>query len=282
MKYNTLLIDGPYLSHRSHCAPYNLTTSTGLNATAIHNFMRSLLSFYKKFKPETVAVCWESHGTPSWRRQLYADYKPAGTIDPDYLEELADIKILLHLLNIKQFYAPANEADDVLCTLVTKHTEHKSVVIFTRDKDIMQLVTSNIPPVHIYDGKEIFDEMKVFKKFGVFPYQICDYLSLVGDTVDNIPGVNGIGPKKATKLLEEHDTVEAIPIEDFPNGNDSFFQAIQAKQLIALNCEAQVKCVFTSDYATDLTLEKILDKYELESIKKDLSKYQAIGEKQWI
>jgi len=241
-----------------------------------------LLSFYKKFKPETVAVCWESHGTPSWRRQLYADYKPAGTIDPDYLEELADIKILLHLLNIKQFYAPANEADDVLCTLVTKHTEHKSVVIFTRDKDIMQLVTSNIPPVHIYDGKEIFDEMKVFKKFGVFPYQICDYLSLVGDTVDNIPGVNGIGPKKATKLLEEHDTVEAIPIEDFPNGNDSFFQAIQAKQLITLNCEAQVKPVFTSDYTTDLTLEKILDKYELESIKKDLSKYQAIGEKQWI
>jgi len=282
MKYKILLVDSPYLAHRSHTAPYNLTTTNDLNATTIHNFMRSLLSLYKKFQPDTIAMCWESHGTPSWRRQLYDDYKPSGTIDPDFLEEITDIKILLHLLNIKQFYAPGNEADDVLSSLATKHSYDKSIVVFTRDKDLMQLVSSNVPPVHVYDGKQIFDEMRVYEKFGVFPYQICDYLSLVGDKVDNVPGVTGIGPKKAVKLLEEYDNLESIPTDQFPNGNESFKQAFHAKKLITLNSEAQIKCIFSSDFKTTETIESLLDKYELKDMKENIIKYKSIGEKKWI
>jgi len=282
MKYDILLVDGPYLAHRSRGAPYKLTTSKGLNATTLHNFMRSLLAVYKKFQPRTVAVCWESHGTPSWRRELYSDYKPSGTIEADFLEEANDVRLLLHLLKIKQFYAPNNEADDVLCALATQYAKNESTIIFTRDKDLMQLVNSDFPPIHVYDGKEVFDEMKVYKKFGVFPYQLCDYLSLTGDKVDNVPGVTGIGDKKAVKLLKEYDNIETIPTDKFPNGNESFSEAMRAKKLITLNCEAQVKPLFEHSITFQQTIDTILDKYELESIKKDIDKYQAIGAKQWL
>ena len=202
MKYEILLIDGPYLAHRSHTAPYSLKTKSGLDATMIHNFIRSLNATFKKFKPDHVGICWESHGTQSWRRLLYPDYKPSGTIEADFREALNDLRVLLHLLKIKQFYAPGNEADDVLCAIVTQHAKDRSAVIFTRDKDLMQLIYDPEPAVHVWDGKQIFNEAEVIKKFGVTSYQLCDYLSLVGDKVDNIPGVKGIGPKNAVKLIK--------------------------------------------------------------------------------
>ena len=212
---------------------------------------------------------------------MYSDYKPQGTIDPDYLDQLNDLRLLLHLLKIKQFYAPGNEADDVICTLATKYTKVESVLIFTIDKDMMQLVTSDFPPVHMYDGKQVVDETKVYNKFGVFPYQICDYLALVGDKVDNVPGVMGIGEKKAVKLLKEYDNIESIPTDIFPNNSESIKEANRAKKLVTLNCEAQVRSVFDSSFTTQKTIDEILDKYELNSIKDNIEKYKEISGEKW-
>jgi len=278
-RYDILLVDGPYLAHRSKTAPYELTTSTGLNSKTIHNFMRSLLAVHKLFTPRVTAVCWESYGTKSWRKDLYSDYKNNRITSDSYVEEERDIQLLLHLLKIKQFYAPSNEADDVICSLVTKYISKRSTVIFTVDKDIMQVITNRIPRVHVYDGKHVLDEISVHHKFGVFPYQLCDYLSLTGDKTDNVPGVKGIGKKRAIKLLEEHNNLESIPIDKLPHKNESFSQALKAKKLITLNCSANVKTLFDSDFSSNETVESILDKYELKVMKENVDKYKLIGGK---
>ena len=281
MKYETLIIDGPYLFHRAYTAPYELSTSKGINSKAIHNFMISLLAVYKKFQPNKTVVCWESHGTPSWRRQLYPQYKPSGTIEGDFLDQINDTRLLLHLLQIRQLYAPTNEADDVIATLCAKYTDEKSTVIYTIDKDMMQLVSDKEPPIHIWDGKNILTEIDVHNKFGVFPYQICDYLSLVGDKVDNIPGVNKIGPKKAVSLLEKYDSLESISLEDLPEKEVSLMEAIRAKKLVSLNYNAQIKKLY-SNHNIDRNIDDILDKYELVSIQKNITKYTEIGEESWF
>ena len=98
MNYDTLIVDGPYLAHRSYSAPYHLTTKAGLDSTMIHSFMRSLNAIRKKFPTKEIIVAWESHGTPSWRRGMLPTYKPGKTLEGAFVQEIKDLQILLHLL----------------------------------------------------------------------------------------------------------------------------------------------------------------------------------------
>ena len=210
MKYQTLLVDGPYLAHRSFRAPYQLTTKDGKDSTMIHSFIRSLNSLRKQFGPNQILIAWESHGTPSWRREQYPAYKPSQSLDIQYVSELKDLQTLLHLFGVKQFYAPNNEADDVLARLSISVNDLKvtyPIVIFTVDKDIMQLVGEQCM---VYDGKVFHDINKVKEKFFVWPEQIADLLAIAGDNADNIQGLNGYGFKKAAKLIEKYDMVEFV------------------------------------------------------------------------
>ena len=258
MKYEVLIIDGPYLAHRSYTAPYKLTTLEGRDSTMIHTFMNTLLSIKKTYQPETIAVAWESHGTPSWRRELSPTYKPSKGVDKNFLEQLADIKYILHLMGIKQFFAPQNEADDTIATLV--HKTKKSVLIYTVDKDIMQL-TNDENNVHILCGKKIMKEDDVIKKFKVLPHQIPEYLAMVGDKSDNIEGVSGIGKVKASNILKDYGSLSLVEEDVFKNKNDKE-KALMNYKLTSLNYHANIQLLF-KDQDINRTIEDILDKYEL-------------------
>jgi len=262
MRYDVLLVDGPYLAYRSYTAPYKLSTLSGRDSTMIQTFFNILLSVKRKHNPKQIAIAWESHNTPSWRRDISPSYKPKRVLNNDFIEQLNDIKKLLNLLNIKQFYASYNEADDVIATLT--HNTEKSVLILTVDKDIMQL-TSDINKHHILCNNIIMTEDDVIKKFDVQPYQIPDYLALVGDTADNIEGVKGIGKKKASKILQEYGSILVIE-PDILSDNDLQKVHINRK-LTLLNYDANVQLLFENETINE-SIDDILRKYELIQLKK--------------
>jgi DNA polymerase-1 len=267
IEYRTLIIDGPYIAHKSYSAPYRLTTQDGLDATMIHGFIRSLNATYKRFKPNKVLIAWESHGTPSWRKEQSPLYKPGKLLNKQFVTNQEDLKTLLYLLNIPQYYSPSNEADDVIARLTisisTLDIEYP-ILIYTSDKDIMQLIGEQC---HTYNGKEIMTATDVYKKFGVFPEDIPKFLAIVGDTSDNIIGIKGIGPKKAAEYLC------GLPKENHPIN--------KYKDQIAFN-EKLTKLNFGCELVelkpkTEHTIESLLDKYKLKSIKEKIEEYKQMG-----
>ena len=213
MNFETLIVDGPYLAHRSWGAPYKLTTQDDRDSTMIHTFLRSLNSLRKQFNPSQIIIARESPGTPSWRKEISSSYKGRRImVNPEYVIELEDLQKLLCLLNIPQYMSPGNEADDVIARLSISINDLKvkyPIVVFTVDKDLMQLVGENL---RVYDGKEFYDDVKVKAKFGVYPEHIPDLLAIAGDKSDNIQGLNGIGVKKAANLINKNGSVEDINI----------------------------------------------------------------------
>lgn len=269
-----LLVDGPYLAHRSYYAPYQLTTNTGLSAKMLHSFLRTTLSLYKKFQPNKTIVAWESFGTKPWRNELHPNYKQQrGAIKTDYYEQVKDLQMILHFLNIEQLYAPENEADDVIATLVAQTYQKFEAVhfIFSSDKDLMQLV-DNIW-TFMYDGKTLYDKQTVKEKFRVIPEKIPDLLALWGDVADNIEGIKGFGMVKASKLVNQYGSIEDIPLTvDFDRK-----QALINKKLTTLNHNCVLESIPNKNFKTNETLITMLDKYHLNSIIKDLNLYKKIG-----
>ena len=272
MNYDTLLVDGSYLAHRSFDAPYKLITSKGRDSTMIHSFVRTLNSLYKQFKPNHIIVAWESPGTPSWRRELYSAYKRGrGRLNSQFIYQLNDIQKLLFLFDIIQYSAPNNEADDVLAAYMKSNGYCENVLIYTVDKDIMQLVTDGC---HIFNDKtkEIFDISKVKEKYGVYPNQIPDLLAIVGDKSDNIEGIEGYGYKKAVKILENYGFIEHIPTTEVIN--KFRIKLLLNKKLTMLNSN----CWLTPyQYNGHETIESIMDKYELKKMKENIDEYKSMG-----
>jgi len=268
MNYDILLVDGPYLAHRSFLAPFRLVTKDGKDATMIQAFIRSLNATRKKFNSQII-VTWESHGTPSWRRELYPSYKPSHPIDMQYVSQLKDLQILLYLLNVPQYSAANNEADDVLATL-KYDTTYLNVLIYTVDKDIMQLIDDHC---HIYHDKtkKIFTETEVKEKFSVPPKLIPDLLAIMGDKADNIQGLNGYGNKKAVKLLEKYGDIESIKELD----KESTDRITKNKVLTLLNKKCKLR---KATYNGEETIESILDKYELKKMKESIEEYKLMGD----
>lgn len=277
MQYKTLIIDGPYLTHKSHSSPYHLSTSDGLDATIIHSFIRSLNFIRKKFNPNKIIITWESHGTESWRKKQYPDYKTSKTpLARMYIDEIKDLQLLLHLFGIKQYYSPRNEADDVIAKLT--NIEEKPIVIHTTDKDIMQLVDGNI---HIWTGKDIFDSEKVKEKFGVEPKYIADLLAIAGDKSDNIQGIRGIGFKKAAKLINKDGLVEKMSFFSCSRNMGYTMEikerVLKNKRLTQLNMNCELLEVPNPDFKTDQTIESIMDKYKLKQMKEKIEEYKLLG-----
>ena len=208
LNYDMLLIDSPYLSHRSFSLQNRLTTSTGLDATLIHNFIRSLGPLKRKFPNAEMIFTWESYGSSQWRRELYPSYKPPKFVNDGYKEQVRDLQRLLSNIGYQQFYSNGNEADDVIASLCDLSKDN--VCIFTVDKDLMQLINNT---THLYNGKELFEEHDVFEKFGVYPLQIPDLLAIWGDVSDNIEGIPGFGFKKSVEIIEKYHRIESIPKE---------------------------------------------------------------------
>ncbi|MCH7818218.1 MAG: DNA polymerase I [Candidatus Marinimicrobia bacterium] len=210
------LIDAFAEIYRFHFAMFRnpLTNSKGENISAIFGFARSLYSILKNKEPDYIAVVFDPKG-PTFRHKMYKEYKATREKMPDDLRsQLPMIDKLLKAFNIPRLELDEYEADDIIGTMAGKaEKEGFEVLMVTADKDFAQLVTEKVVMYNTrakVGESNLIDPEGVKKKWGVTPNQIIDYLALVGDSSDNIPGVRGVGPKGAVKLLSEYGSLEEI------------------------------------------------------------------------
>ena len=208
-----LIIDGSSYLYRAYYASGGLTTSKGFPTGAIFGVTSMLKSLWNRNKADYMAVVFDPRG-PTIRNDWYEHYKANRNAMPeDLVEQLDGIKCIVKALGFEIIEFPYYEADDVIGTLAKYGEQNKLAVrIASPDKDMAQLVNKNIT---IFDEqkKTEWDEIGVNEKFGISPSLIVDYLTLIGDASDNVPGVEKIGPKTAVKLLKKYGSLEKILLD---------------------------------------------------------------------
>ena len=192
-----------------------IVNSNGLNTSAIYGFMNSLLDLFKREKPKYIAVCFDKGGSVS-RSDIFPDYKANRLETPEAITfGIPYIKAILNAMDIPSIELEGYEADDIIGTLAKKaEKDGFNVFMVTPDKDFAQLVTENIfiyRPARMGNDVEIMGIEEVNKKFEIEnPKQVIDYLGMVGDSVDNIPGLQGVGDKTAKKFIKEFGSIENL------------------------------------------------------------------------
>ena len=204
------LVDAMSNIHRAFHAIQRLSTSAGRPTNAIYGFVTMLRKMLREHTPDLVAIAWDGPERTQ-RKDTYAEYKANRTAMVDDLSsQLPEIRNVLEAYRIPILELPGFEADDVIGTLAAKGAaEGYDVVIVTADKDMLQLVGPRVRVFHT--GKEAFlDEAGVETFFGVKPSQVADVLALMGDSVDNVPGVPGVGQVTAKKWISEYGSLPAL------------------------------------------------------------------------
>ncbi|MGC9365614.1 MAG: DNA polymerase [bacterium] len=203
-----IFIDGTAFAYRSFFAlqQANLTTKDGREVGAVYGIIQTLISLEKTFNDLNIVVVFDPP-QPSFRSEIYPEYKAKREKMPDSLKKQIEVlKQGLAYLGYPVLVYDDYEADDILASAAVQLAPHvDNFKIVTGDKDLFQLVNEHVTVVSP-DRKQkwvIMDRGKIFQKFGVYPEQIKDYLCLTGDSVDNIKGVPGIGPKTAAKLISK-------------------------------------------------------------------------------
>lgn len=205
-----VLVDGSYFLFRAFHALPPLTTSTGLHTNAIRGAISAIQKLMRRTQPTHMAVIFDTP-EPTFRHELSPIYKGDRPSMPEELsQQIPYLHALIRALGIPLYMLPGAEADDIIGTLAKRaEAEGQQVLISTGDKDMAQLVTDKVTLEDSFKEKPM-DIQAVFDKFGVWPHQIIDYLTLMGDASDGIMGVPGIGAKTAAKLLNEYGSIGAI------------------------------------------------------------------------
>ena len=205
-----VLVDGSSYLYRAFHALPPLTTVTGQPTGAIYGVVTMLYKLMDEYSPQRMAVVFDAPGR-TFRDDLYAEYKATRQAMPDDLRaQVEPLLEVIQAMGIPLLRIPGVEADDVIGTLAKLNVERGSdTVISTIDKDMAQLVNDRVVIVNTMDNTRL-DRAGVERKFGVAPDRIVDYLALVGDTSDNIPGVPGVGAKTAAKWLQQFGDLEAL------------------------------------------------------------------------
>jgi DNA polymerase I len=210
-----LLIDASSLIYPAFHVMGELKTSTGFPTGAIYGYARTVLMLLREYPSQYVAVAFDSRG-PTHRHEKFSEYKahrPA--MDEALAAQIPKIKELTDALRLKKFEVPGYEADDIIAALVPlAAAQGLDVLIVSGDKDLLQLVGDGVrvlkPGRDVTRDLKILDSAGVQQYLGVRPDQVLDFLALVGDSVDNVPGVPGIGEKTAQKLLSQFPSLEAL------------------------------------------------------------------------
>ena len=208
-KKRLVLVDGSSYLYRAYHALPKLTNSKGDPTGAIHGVLNMLNKLIKEEPTEHFVVVFDAPGK-TFRDEMYEAYKANRPPMPDDLRaQIEPLLAVIPAMGIPLLRVVGVEADDVIGTLCREGVAAKmDVLVSTGDKDMAQLVDANITLVNTMSGT-LLDREGVKKKFDVFPEQIIDYLALVGDASDNIPGVPKVGAKTAAKWLNEHGSVTA-------------------------------------------------------------------------
>ena len=213
------LIDGSSYLYRAFHAMPPLTTSTGLPTGAVKGVTNMLRNLRNENPNSHYLAIFDAKGK-NFRHSIYKDYKAnRPPMPPELREQLAPLKSICNAMGMPVIEIPDVEADDVIATLAVMGAQRGiPMIISSLDKDLMQLVEDPLVKMVNTMNNKVYDVAGVQEKFGVHPDQIIDYLALVGDTSDNIPGVPKVGPKTAVKWLNEFKDLEGITqnAENFP------------------------------------------------------------------
>ncbi len=205
-----ILVDGSsYLFRAFHALP-PLITSKGQHTGAVKGVINMIRSLVKAYPDSHIAVVFDAKGK-TFRNDMYADYKAHRPPMPDELRsQIEPIHAIIKAMGLPMLVIDGVEADDVIGTLATQAcAQHIRTLISTGDKDLAQLVTENVTLLNTMTN-EALDTAGVTAKFGLPPERIVEYLALMGDAADNIPGVPGVGPKTALKWLQEYGSLDAL------------------------------------------------------------------------
>ncbi len=212
-----ILIDGNAILHRAFHALPPLNNKKGQQTNAVYGFFSMLFKIITDLNPEYLAVCFD-RPKPTFRKELYVGYQAKRPkMDDDLVPQIKLVHKGLKKANIQVFEIDGYEADDLIGTISTQAVKNKKenlqVIILSGDRDLLQLVNHKVKvlaPIIGMTKMILFDEEKVKEKYHLKPIQIIDYKALVGDSSDNYPGVQGVGPKTASELLKKYETFENL------------------------------------------------------------------------
>ena len=287
------LIDGMALIYRSHFALIKnpLTTSDGRHTSAIFGFMNSLFKLLKDENPDYIAIVLDSK-EPTFRHKLFTDYKATREKMPEELvEQLQPLFEIIEHTNIPMIKRPGYEADDIMATVAQKAKElNVSTYIVTSDKDMMQIVDKDIfiySPGNRFKPTTIYNKEKVIDKWGIPPEKMVDYLAMVGDSSDNVPGVDGVGAKTAVKLLNEYGSLEKS-LENAENVKNKRAReglrnakdlAYLSKELVTIKLDVPLDIHFESMIKGSMNIEQlshIFEDLEIKSLISALSSFEGV------
>jgi len=302
-----ILIDGSSFLFRAYhiMGSRPLITSDGRKTQAIFSMINMLRSLIKACQPVYIAVIMDEKGK-TFRHAMYKPYKSNRAIMPDDLrEQLKYIKKIIPAMGLPLISIAGVEADDVIGTLSTQAiSQGFRVTIFSSDKDMMQLINNRVEIVDTMKNIRL-DTEGVVEKFGVVPDKIIEYLALVGDTSDNIPGIPRVGPKTAVKWLSEYGSLdEIVKNADNIKGKvgeylrDNLDQLWISKALITIKCDVKLNiapqnltlenpdCEALYAYYTDLEFKWWLKDFSDKNIRDGTAKYETIWDitslERWI
>lgn len=267
-----IIIDLSNYIFRAFYAIRPLHTPEGIPVNAVYGVLSMVYNLIKKYEPSHILVARDTK-EGSFRKELYTEYKSNRTEPPDDLKpQFALVDELVKFLGLPEIKAPNFEADDVIGSVATQWKDKfDEILIASGDKDLMQFVDG---PIKMLDTmkEKLYGREDVKDKMGVYPEEIVDYLALIGDSSDNIPGVPGIGPKGAQGLIEEFKTLDNIlaNISSVKNkraqtaleGNTD--KAILSKKLATIVCDLNLKFAY-EETTYKLKLDKELEDF-LESL----------------
>ncbi len=243
------LVDAHSLIHQVFHALPEMTSPTGLPVSAVYGFVRDILFLLEEKRPDYLFCVFDSIG-PTFRHQIYPAYKAnRPPMHEDLIPQMPIIHNLIETFGLGRLSLPGYEADDIMAT-VARQVENLGGQCFlvTSDKDSRQLLSDHIKIFNIRKN-EVFDRESLREEWGITPEQVVDFQALVGDPIDNVPGIPLIGPKLASQLLVKHRTLEGVleHIEEIPgekrreNIKKFWDQASLSRQLVQLRTDVPIQ-----------------------------------------
>ena len=260
-----LVIDGSSLIHRAFFALPQLTTKSGVHTGAVYGFCNMLLRLLADVQPKWLAVAFDK-SRKTFRTEMYADYKGQRKPTPSELSEQFPLaRKVLEAMDIAVLELDNYEADDIIGTFAVHAPKEADVIIVTGDRDELQLLDAR---TSVYFTKRGISDLKIYTPEvfaedyeGLAPKQLIDLKGLMGDNSDNIPGIPGVGPKTALKLIGEYGTVENV----LENADKISGKALREKVLN--NKESALLSKKLATIFTDVPVDTDLKNYELQALK---------------
>lgn len=295
-QHTTYLIDGSGYIFRAFYAIQSLSTKEGFPTNALYGFIKMTLKTLTAANSSRVAMIFDA-GKKTFRNDLYPEYKANRDECPSELaQQMPYFRDISQALGLPVLQCPGYEADDIIATLTAKLSERNNpVVIVSGDKDLMQLVSDNVAIWDTMKDKH-YGPQQVIEKFGVAPEQVTEILALTGDASDNVPGVDGVGPKTAAQLVQKYNSIEGvISALDTLKDDKSIRNRAKISQNIADNLDRLRLARKLVEVASDVPLEtfaegandidslltrrdidanhlsELFDKFEFQSLFKELS-----------